>query len=104
MQGRHLLCVEGEGFTLSFDSADGPVTRTPWKRGVVTGQAAMSFHQNFAGPQTTRIVSIELGSRASPLFRSRRAAYGDTHVYASGAATISRADERADIKAARGGA
>ncbi len=104
MQGRHLLCVEGEGFTLSFDSADGPVTRTPWKRGVVTGQAGMVFHQNFAGPQTTRIVSIELGSTASPLFRGRRAAYGDTHVYASGAATIARADERPEIKAAGRGA
>lgn len=102
MQGRHMLCVEGDGFTLSFEGADGPLTRTPWKRAVVTGQAGMSFHQNFAGPQTTRIVSIELGSTASPLFRSRRAAYGDTQVYASGAATIARADERADVRAARG--
>lgn len=97
-----MLCVEGDGFTLSFEGADGPLTRTPWKRAVVTGQAGMSFHQNFAGPQTTRIVSIELGSTASPLFRSRRAAYGDTKVYASGAATIARADERADVRAARG--
>ena len=64
----------------------------------------MVFHQNFAGPQTTRIVSIELGSTASPLFRGRRAAYGDTHVYASGAATIARADERPEIKAAGRGA
>jgi hypothetical protein len=102
MQGRHLLCVEGEGYTLSFDTQDGPVGRTPWKRGVVSGQTSMSFHQNFAGPQKARIVAIELGSTASPIFRSRRAAYGDTSVYASGAAVIAKPDERPEIKAARG--
>jgi hypothetical protein len=102
MQGRHLLCVEGEGFSLSFASADGKVTRTPWKRGVVIGQDSMMFHQNFAGSQKARLVSIELGSTASPIFRGRRAAYGDTKVYASGAAVIQRADEREEVKAARG--
>ena len=102
MQGRHLLCVEGEGFSLSFDTQGGPVKRTEWKRGVVIGQEGMAFHQNFARVQTSRLVSIELGSTASPIFRGRRAAYGDQKVYASGAATITRDEERAEVKAARG--
>ncbi|MDP2355986.1 MAG: hypothetical protein Q8M31_07970 [Beijerinckiaceae bacterium] len=104
MQGRHLLCVEGEGYSLSFESPDGSITHRPWKRGVVIGQTSMNFHQNVAGAHRARVVSIELGSTASPIFRGRRAAYGDTHVYASGAATIARADESEQIIAARKGA
>ncbi len=103
MQGRHLLCVEGEGFSLSFESPDGAIVRTPWKRAIVIGQSGMSFHQNFAGPHKARVMSIELGSTASPIFRGRRAAYGDTKVYASGAAVIERAEERPEVKAARSG-
>ena len=103
MQGRHLLCVEGEGYSLSFDTPDSAITRTPWKRGVVIGQESMKFHQNVAGAGRARVMSIELGSTAAPIFRGRRAAYGDTSVYASGAATIERADESAELKAARGG-
>jgi hypothetical protein len=53
-------------------------------------------------PQKARIVAIELGSTASPIFRSRRASYGDTTVYASGAAVIAKPDERPEIRAARG--
>ncbi|MFN3891638.1 MAG: cupin domain-containing protein [Beijerinckiaceae bacterium] len=104
MQGRHLLCIEGDGFSLSFDAPDGTMSRTPWKRGVVMGQGGMSFHQNVAGAHKARVLAIELGSTASPIFRGRRAAYGDTKVYASGAARIARADESARMKAARGGA
>ena len=103
MQGRHLLCVEGEGYSLSFETPDSAITRTPWKRGVVIGQESMKFHQNVAGAGRARVMSIELGSTAAPIFRGRRAAYGDTSVYASGAATIERADESAELKAARGG-
>lgn len=101
MQGRHLLCVDGEGFSLSFDSPEGAIARAAWKRGVVIGQSGMSFHQNFAGPQKARVVSIELGSTASPIFRGRRAAYGDTKVYASGVAVVALDDERAEVRAVR---
>lgn len=101
MQGRHLLCVEGEGYSLSFESPEGPITLRPWKRGVVIGQASMNFHQNVAGAHKARVVAIELGSTASPIFRGRRAAYGDTKVYASGAATIARVDESEKMIAAR---
>ncbi len=104
MQGKHLLCVQGEGYSLSFESPDGAITLRPWKRGVVIGQASMNFHQNVAGAHKARVVSIELGSTASPIFRGRRAAYGDTKVYASGAATIARADESEQMIAARKGA
>jgi hypothetical protein len=38
---------------------------------------------------------------SSPIFRSRRAAYGDTRVYASGAAVVPREEERAEIAALR---
>jgi hypothetical protein len=37
---------------------------------------------------------------SSPMFRSRRAVYGDTEVYASGAAIIPREDERPEVRAA----
>jgi hypothetical protein len=104
LQGRHLLCVEGDGYSLSFESDDGSIALRPWKRGVVIGQASMNFHQNVAGAHQARVVAIELGSTASPIFRGRRAVYGDTKVYASGAATIARADESEQMIAARKGA
>ncbi len=97
MQGRHILGVEGEGFTLSFVSDTSEMVRTDWKHGVLSALTGMSFHQHFnAGSTSARLISVELGSVSSPMFRSRRAAYGDTEVYASGAAVLA---ERADAKA-----
>jgi len=101
MQGAHLLCVAGAGVSLSFDSIAGPVSRTPWSVGTVIGLAGMRFHQHVAHGGPARFVVIELGSMASPMFRSRRAAYGDNFVYASGAATIARAEESETLKSAR---
>jgi hypothetical protein len=58
----------------------------------------MAFHQHFnASDKQARVMKLELGSLASPIFRSRRFIYGDETVYASGAATIARDCERADI-------
>ena len=103
MQGAHLLCLSGEGFTLSFDDDSGPLTRTEWRRGVLIGLPSMSFHPHFSGRDAAaRFAKIELGSLASPIFRSRRAAYGDETVYASGSAVIPRAKERAEVVALRG--
>ncbi len=101
MQGRHILGVDGAGFTLSFSSDTSDVLRTDWKHGVLAGLGPMRFHQHFnAGPAPARFVSVELGSMSSPMFRSRRAVYGDTEVYASGAAIIPRSDERPEVRAA----
>jgi hypothetical protein len=61
----------------------------------------MRFHQHFnAGAEPARFVSVELGSVASPMFRSRRAVYGDPDVYASGAAVVPRSEERAEVREA----
>lgn len=103
MQGAHLLCVSGEGVTLSFAQDGGPITQTPWRAGTAIGLAGMAFHQHVARGGPARFVVIELGSQASPIFRSRRAAYGDASVYASGAAVIARAQESAALIAARQG-
>ena len=103
MQGRHILGVDGAGFTLSFSSPKSDVTRIDWKHGVLAGLGPMRFHQHFnAGATPARFVSIEMGSMSSPMFRSRRAVYGDTEVYASGAAVIPRNEERAEVRAALG--
>ncbi|MDB5650461.1 MAG: hypothetical protein JWL62_1981 [Hyphomicrobiales bacterium] len=89
MQGQHLLGLEGEGFTLSFTGRDTEIVRTDWRHGILTGLPGMSFHQHVsAGETPARMLTVELGSMSSPMFRSRRAAYGDTNVYASGAATM----------------
>jgi mannose-6-phosphate isomerase-like protein (cupin superfamily) len=101
MQGRHILGVDGAGFTLSFSSESSDLQRTDWKHGVLAGLGPMRFHQHFnAGAAPARFVSVEMGSMSSPMFRSRRAVYGDTEVYASGAAIIPRDDERPDVRAA----
>lgn len=98
MQGAHLLCLSGRGFSLSFDSDSSPLERTDWAPGVLIGLPSMAFHQHFnAGDTQVRVMKMELGSLVSPIFRSRRFIYGDETVYASGAATIARESERADI-------
>ena len=100
-QGRHILGVEGEGFTLSFSHATSEIRRTDWRHGMLVGCKNMQFHQHFnAGGSPARFMGVELGSLSSPMFRSRRAVYGDTSVYASGAAVIPRMDERPEVKAA----
>lgn len=100
MQGRHLLGVAGEGFTLSFASETSEITRMDWRHGVLAGCAPMRFHQHFAaGGGPARFIGVELGSQSSPMFRSRRAVYGDRDVYASGAAIVPREAERADVRA-----
>jgi len=101
MQGSHLLCVAGEGFTLSFDAPGAPVSRVDWREGSVIGLESMCFHQHFGASSATRFATIELGSMSSPIFRSRRAAYGDTRVYASGAAVVPREEESVEIAALR---
>lgn len=102
MQGAHMLCLSGSGFTISFESDASPLERVDWGPGVVIGLHSMSFHQHFnAGHSPARFMKIELGSLASPIFRSRRSIYGDESVYASGAATIAHINERAEVAALR---
>jgi mannose-6-phosphate isomerase-like protein (cupin superfamily) len=101
MQGRHILGVDGAGYTLSFDSASSEPTRIDWTHGTLVGLGPMRFHQHVnAGDAPARLVSVELGSLSSPMFRSRRAGYGDTEVYASGAAVISRSAELPGVRGA----
>lgn len=89
MHGSHLFGVDGTGYTLSWEEGAKDFTRTPWQHGVVTATAGMSFQQHFnAGAEPARYLDVQLGSQQQPVFRHRRAAYGDTGVYAAGAATI----------------
>lgn len=98
MQGQHVLCLEGAGYSLSFTSQSSGLERIDWRSGVLAGLAGMSFHQHFnPGDRDLRLVTVELGSLSSPMFRSRRAAFGDTNVYASGAAEIALENQRDDI-------
>jgi hypothetical protein len=49
----------------------------------------MQFCQQFnAGIGAARYLDVQLGSQVNPTFRYRKAAYGDTSVYAAGSATI----------------
>jgi hypothetical protein len=89
MQGAHLFGVSGEGYTLSWEEGDQDFTRTAWRRGVVYAAPGMHFHQHFnAGTAPLRYLDIQLGSLRDPMFRHRRAAYGDATVYAAGNAAI----------------
>lgn len=94
MQGAHLLCVGGEGYSISWREGSADFVRTDWKAGVVIGTPGMMFHQHFnPGRAPARLVAIELGSSHNPMFRSRRYTYGDTSVYASGSAEIPTGEE-----------
>jgi hypothetical protein len=61
----------------------------------------MRFAQHFnPASAPARLLAVELGSERYPLFRSRRAAYGDRSVYAAGNAEIARDQEDPRIAAA----
>jgi gentisate 1,2-dioxygenase len=89
MQGSHLFGVSGDGFTLAWQEGAKDFARTDWRHGVVYAPPGLAFHQHFnAGAAPARYLDLQLGSRRYPMFRSRRAAYGDREVYASGSAEI----------------
>lgn len=89
MQGAHLLCTRGEATIMScLDETSERVTMR-LRQGCLTGLTGMMFHQQInSDPGPLGLLKVELGSQASPLFRSRRAAYGDQDVYASGSALL----------------
>lgn len=89
MQGAHLLCTRGEATIMScLDETSERVTMR-LRQGCLTGLTGMMFHQQInSDPEPLGLLKVELGSQASPLFRSRRAAYGDQDVYASGSALL----------------
>lgn len=89
MQGAHLLCTRGEATIMScLDETSERITMR-LRQGCLTGLTGMMFHQQSnSGSEPLGLLKVELGSQASPLFRSRRAAYGDQDVYASGSAIL----------------
>ena len=89
MQGAHLLCASGEATIVScLDETSERIT-TRLRHGCLMGLTGMMFHQHSnLGAEPLGLLKVELGSQASPLFRSRRAAYGDQDVYASGSAVL----------------
>ena len=89
MQGAHLLCTRGEATIMScLDETSERITMR-LRQGCLTGLTGMMFHQQSNdGSEPLGLLKVELGSQASPLFRSRRAAYGDPDVYASGSAIL----------------
>lgn len=89
MQGAYLLCTRGEATIMScLDETSERVTMR-LRQGCLTGLTGMMFHQQSnSGSEPLGLLKVELGSQASPLFRSRRAAYGDQDVYASGSALL----------------
>ena len=91
MQGAHLLCASGEATIVScLDETSERIT-TRLRHGCLMGLTGMMFHQHSnLGAEPLGLLKVELGSQASPLFRSRRAAYGDQDVYASGSAVLER--------------
>ena len=89
MHGAHLFGVDGEGYTLAWEEGSLDFSRTDWRHGIVTATPGMSFRQHFnVGASSARYLDVQFGSQQQPLFRHRRAAYGDIRVYAAGCATI----------------
>ena len=89
MQGAHLLCASGEATIVSCLDATSERITTRLRHGCLMGLTGMMFHQHSnLGAEPLGLLKVELGSQASPLLRSRRAAYGDQDVYASGSAVL----------------
>jgi len=99
MHGAHLFGVDGMGYTLAWEEGAEEFVRTDWRHGVVTATAGMSFRQHFnPGNRSARYLDMQFGSQQHPLFRHRRATYGDTTVYAAGCATIPLAKQDSRIR------
>jgi len=89
MFGTHLLGVDGKGYMLTWEEGSQDYVRTGWRHGVVAAGPGMRFCQHFnAGASPARYLDVQMGNQTYPNFRYRRAAYGDTAVYAAGRATI----------------
>jgi mannose-6-phosphate isomerase-like protein (cupin superfamily) len=94
MFGAHLLGVDGEGYMMTWEEGSQDYIRTPWRHGIVTAAPGMRFRQHFnAGAGPARYLDAQMGSKDYPNFRYRRAAYGDSSVYAAGSATIPFAEQ-----------
>ena len=97
--GSTLLCIAGEGMTVSWEDADGPRVKTMWKAGSIFAPQGIAFHQHFnLGASPARLLRVEYGTAETPLVRPRMRAYGDTSVYASGLAEIAYKDEAPELK------
>ena len=102
MQGTHLLGLTGAGYSLL--GAERPeelasAERVAWRRGTLFAAPGMRFVQHFnSGAAPARYLDIQFGSARYPLFRSRRAAYGDRTVYAAGQAEIQHEAEDPRIR------
>jgi mannose-6-phosphate isomerase-like protein (cupin superfamily) len=100
MQGIPLFGVAGAGYTLIDADRPDEARRIDWRRGLVIAAPGMSFNQHFnAGALPCRYLEVQFGSERYPLFRSRRAAYGDRSVYAAGSAEIGPDEEDPRIAA-----
>lgn len=94
MHGSHIFGVDGEGYTLTWEDGGQEFARTAWRHGVIYAPPGMAFRQHFnAGAAPARFLDVQLGSQRYPMFRHRRAAYGDSSVYASGSAEIPYAEQ-----------
>jgi len=89
MHGAHSFGLDGEGYMLVWEEGAQDFMRISWYHGIVSATPGMNFRQHFnAGPAPARYFDVQFGSQQQPMFRHRRAAYGDTSVYAAGSATI----------------
>ena len=100
MQGAHLLVIAGAGYTRIAAETGDETERIDWRRGTLFAAPGMRFVQHFnPGAASARLLDVQLGSERYPLFRSRRAAYGDSSVYAAGTAEIAKEQEDPRIAA-----
>jgi hypothetical protein len=89
MQGMNIVCLEGAGVIISCDEHQKNIHQRTIRSHDLMGLKSMNFHQitnPFDAPLT--LACLALGSQHTPIFRSRRFAYGDKNVYASGEAVI----------------
>lgn len=99
--GVHMIVIAGEGYTLVSEDATLNAVRVDLQPGDVFAAPAMKYYQHFnTGAAPFRFLTIELGSVRHPMFRHRRADYGDESVFAAGRDIIPYARQDTGIRRA----
>ena len=94
MHGAHLFGVDGEGYMLAWEEGAQDFARTDWRHGIVYRRARACASTSISTPAAgRRAISTCNRQPATADLPHRRAAYGDTSVYAAGSATIPFAEQ-----------
>jgi oxalate decarboxylase/phosphoglucose isomerase-like protein (cupin superfamily) len=69
----HVMCVDGQGYTLLWNTGDADFVRIDWKHGTVFAPPDQMFHQHFnTGTKPARYLATAFGSTRYPFTESKR--------------------------------